>query len=142
MKTTFHKTERHGHIDLFFIGSCRISLLPEPPKNEVPACVDESCTGCETHPTEEPTTEPTEDTEAEKTYQYAKLFVRQGLRTHMIEIPTEHKVDPKTFVSVFTCPYDDLPQYLASGSPVEQWLAEVRDDYLGSIDPVESTEEE
>lgn len=127
MKTTFHKTERHGHIDLFFIGSCRVSLLPTPPKKH--SCSDASCTE----------TDCTAEVSIEKV-SYAKVFIRQGLKTHTIDIPSEHQITPDAFVSVFTCPYDQLPQYLSTGSTTEQWLAELREEYLGSLDPVESLE--
>lgn len=134
MKTTFHKTERHGHVDLFYIGSCRVSLLPEPPeKPPVHTCADEGCSH------EEHTLESTTSDEV-KEYKFAKIFVRQGFKTHMIQIPSDITLDKDTFINIFTCPYEELPEYLTTGSTTEQWLAELREEYLGSLDPLESTE--
>lgn len=136
MKTTFHKTERFGHVDLFFMGSCRVSLLPAAPEQpKVHTCSDE----CSHSSSEEAKPATTED-ESPTTYNYTKVFIRQGFKTHMIEIPEQLKIQSETFAKVFTCPYEELPEYLTTGSDTEQWLAELREDYLGSLDPIESDE--
>lgn len=125
MKTTFHQIERNGHIDLFFMGSCRVSLLPKAPK--IHSCDDEVCSH-------------TSDESETSTPTYAKLFIRQSFRTHMIDIPADYKINPEDFVNVFTCPYDALPEYVTTGNTEEQWLAEIRIEYLGSLDPIQSSE--
>lgn len=133
MKTPFRKTERSGHIDIFYIGSARVSLLPVPPEMPKPEpcdCKEDSEDECphEIEFTDAEIPEP-------EFYTYSKIFIRQGGKTYTVEIPEGLQLNKNEFESVFTASYEDLPEYIA-GNEAQQWLAGIRSEYLGMLDPV------